>query len=58
VTSIKTVSATAYTNHLPRPVAISDQIHSDDALPKSSLPNVADSGRISFGAACRLPAVR
>jgi hypothetical protein len=60
VTSFDTITDTACTDHLPRPDQISEQNHSNTALPlpKPSMPNVNDSGRISFGAAMRLPAVR
>jgi hypothetical protein len=60
MTSFVTVTTAACTDHLPRPCAISEQNHSATALPlpAPSMPNVNDSGRISFGAAMRLPAVR
>jgi len=60
MTSIKTVSAAAFTDHLPRPCATSDQDNSATGLtmPKPAMPDIIDSGRISFGAACRIPTVR
>jgi hypothetical protein len=60
VTSFGAVTDTACTDHLPRPCAISEQKHSTAVLPlpAPSIPNIDDSGRISFGAAMRLPAVR
>jgi hypothetical protein len=48
------------TEHLPPAVADCGKDQSLAGLPRpvSSLPDIADSGRISFGAAMRLPAVR
>jgi hypothetical protein len=43
---------------LPHPEPLRIPSHSGGALPRpiSSLPNVADSGRVCFGAGYRLPA--
>jgi hypothetical protein len=59
VISSLTVSTTDETDELPNPCAISDRIHSGTELPRPqlSMPDIADTGRISFGAAMR-PSVR
>jgi hypothetical protein len=60
MTLTHTISSPANTDHLPRPFTAPEQDHSASGLPRpvASIPNVADSGRISFGAAMRLPSGR
>ena len=60
MTLLNTIADTSCTDHLPRPVGASDQDHSqvELALPSPSMPKISDSGRISFGAAMRLPTAR
>lgn len=57
MTSSLIVSTNASTDELPRPDAGSAILHSDSVLPRpvSKDLNIADSGRISFGAGFRLP---
>jgi hypothetical protein len=60
MTSLLAVSTAADTDHLPRPSNASSRDHSVGGLPRPlpSALDVVDSGRISFGAAMRLPSVR
>jgi hypothetical protein len=59
VISSQTVSSIAEFDELPGPVAAADHVRSRIELPSpvSSTPDVADTGRISFGAAMR-PSLR
>jgi hypothetical protein len=56
MTYSNTVSDIDNTDDLPRPVAATVRGHSAPALPRpvSSQPDIADSGRISFGHAFRI----